>query len=808
MSNHRKRTLRSIALALVLMFSAGPLSSVALAAPGSSGLESLKESNRETAMAKIETDLKKDLVEQDTAKAIIYLKAKLDSESLASATRNSLSNVMTPQAVNDVIARKVVEGLRSTAEESQAGILEYLTQEQTRGNVVEFESFHVANVIYVEATQGVIENLAFRGEVQEIFKMKTHTMEKPVVTEGSQVSTDSVQWNISRVKADQVWELGIDGRGTVIGSLDSGVDWTHPALKEKWRGYDKATGETDAAGNWFDPIYNAALPADSDAHGTHVMGTAVGQEPDGSNPIGVAPGAQWIAARVFDVSGSTTDAILLAAAEWMLAPGGNVDLRPDVVNNSWGGGAGLDDWYRDSVINWRAAGIFPVFSAGNQRTGEPAPGPGSISVPSNYPESFAVGATDSNDIRAGFSKMGPSPFDETLWKPNISAPGVNIYSSIPGGYTSTYSGTSMAAPHVAGVAALLKSANASLTVDAIEEIIQDTAKGLTDGTFPKSPNFGYGYGMVDAMEAVSMVASGITGEVTRLSGANRLLTAVEASKAGFDSADTVVLVNGFNFPDALAGAPLAGIYDAPILLTERDQVDPAVLAEIQRLGAEKIILLGGELVISAELEEQLSDYTVERIAGDNRILTAAQIAERVVEDSGSKTAFLVNGFVFPDGLTIGSPAAIAGSPVLFTGKDTLPKETLDALTDMDIENVTIVGGTFVVSPDVEAKLVSEGFKVDRIEGATRYETALEVAEQMFETPRYVIIATGANFPDALAGGSLATNFNAPLLLVQEDEVTEDVLNYLTAKGVKKVFVLGGEAIISNAVLQAIEDAIN
>ncbi len=241
------------------------------------------------------------------------------------------------------------------------------------------------------------------------------------------------------------------------------------------------------------------------------MGTAVGQEPDGSNKVGVAPGgAKWIAARVFNTAGSTTDRILLDAAGWMAAPGGNPDNAPDVVNNSWGGGgAGLDDWYMDAVDNWRAAEILPVFSAGNQRTGEPAPWPGSISVPANYPQSFAVAATDRNDNRASFSKLGPSPYDPSLIKPNISAPGVGIRSCIPGnGYTGAYSGTSMSAPHISGTAALLMSANSALSVADLEYILQETARPLTDGTYPEAPNFGYGYGMVDAFEAVSSVASG------------------------------------------------------------------------------------------------------------------------------------------------------------------------------------------------------------------------------------------------------------------------------------------------------------
>src|SRR5699024_8052505 len=142
----------------------------------------------------------------------------------------------------------------------------------------------------------------------------------------------------------------------------------------------------------------------------------------GSNQVGVAPGAEFISVKAFTESGGT-DADLLEAAEWILAPtdsAGNAraDLAPDVVNNSWGGGPGLDEWYRDVVIKWRAAEIFPEFSAGNTGLGNPG-GPGSVATPANYPESFATGATDSDDNLADFSLEGPSPYDEI--KPDISA---------------------------------------------------------------------------------------------------------------------------------------------------------------------------------------------------------------------------------------------------------------------------------------------------------------------------------------------------------------------------------------------------
>src|SRR5699024_255486 len=155
-----------------------------------------------------------------------------------------------------------------------------------------------------------------------------------------------------------------DGTGTVVASLDTGVQWDHPGLKEKYRGYDAATGDVDHQYSFYDPATGQEEGYDDHGHGTHVTGTMVGSEPDGSNQVGVAPGAKWIAVKAFTAAGGT-DTDLLAAAEWIMAPGGDVSQAPDVVNNSWSGGSGMDEWYRDVVIAWRAANIFPEFSAGN-----------------------------------------------------------------------------------------------------------------------------------------------------------------------------------------------------------------------------------------------------------------------------------------------------------------------------------------------------------------------------------------------------------------------------------------------------------
>ncbi|PNB77288.1 peptidase S8, partial [Pseudomonas sp. FW305-BF6] len=178
------------------------------------------------------------------------------------------------------------------------------------------------------------------------------------------------------------------------------------------------------------------------------------------------------------------------------------EKAPDIVNNSWGGGSGLEEFYRPMVQSWRAADIFPVFSAGNT-------GPtGTVSTPANYPESFAVAATDANDQLARFSSRGPGPFKDVL-KPDISAPGVSVRSSLNNGTYGTMNGTSMAAPHVSGVIALLEQVAPQMTIDQIEQVLKSTAKPMTDNTYPTSPNLGYGHGIVDGAKAIKSYKDGL-----------------------------------------------------------------------------------------------------------------------------------------------------------------------------------------------------------------------------------------------------------------------------------------------------------
>ncbi|MFJ7934672.1 S8 family serine peptidase [Sporosarcina sp. NPDC096371] len=518
--NNLKKIFSIVATLLLVLSVIGP--GIAHAEPNTKLHESLYDSNVLSAN-KVSSSLLETFKKEDKVTFLIKFKENADTEKIAEQARQDAGKENLSAKKSLLMQRSaVVSELKATSLVSQQNVKQYLDLQVKAGNANDITSYYIVNGMAVTATKEVAEKVATFAEVEKVLPNETRelytTKTANAVTPVSQVA--NVEWNIERVNAPQVWDMGIDGSGIVVASIDTGVQWNHPALKEKYRGYNAATGEVNHNFNWFDATRGQAAAYDDNGHGTHVTGTMVGSEPNGSNQIGVAPGAKWIAVKAFTAAGGT-DRDLLAAAQWILAPtdaDGNarVDLAPDIVNNSWGGGAGLDEWYRDVVKNWRAAQIFPEFSAGNTTATNPG-GPGSVASPGNYPESFATGATDINNKVWSSSLRGPSPYAEI--KPDISAPGVNIRSSVPGsGYEGGWNGTSMAGPAVSAVAALLLQVNANLTVDEIEQILLETATPRTDSEYPQTPNHGYGYGLVDAYAAVSSIFTGLgklEGQVTR-----------------------------------------------------------------------------------------------------------------------------------------------------------------------------------------------------------------------------------------------------------------------------------------------------
>lgn len=310
------------------------------------------------------------------------------------------------------------------------------------------------------------------------------------------------------------------------------------------------------------------------------------------------------------------------------------------------------------------------------------------------------------------------------------------------------------------------------------------------------------------VEAAILIEVG--GGSARLAGDDRLDTASRISRESFPqdgSAGAVLLARSNGFADALASAALAAVEDAPVLLSPTATVPDSVLDEIERAlgGAGKVFVLGGDAAISPDVVAALEarGHTVQRIAGDDRVATALQIADFLVAAGVEMDEVVIaSGANFPDALAGAAFAASDGTPVLLTAPDALDPRVRDFLVSLggDVE-VLLAGGPAAVGVAVEAELVGLGYEVERLAGDDRFETAVEIAERLFPSPSAVILATGVNFPDALAGSSLAGVTNAPILLVGS-ELPDVVREYLedNAATIERVYVLGGEGAVPAPVL--------
>jgi subtilisin family serine protease len=303
--------------------------------------------------------------------------------------------------------RAVVAALKRTAQHAQAGARTRIAAEQAAGHVSGFQPLWAVDAIIVTGDAQAVHDLASLPETNRILPNtvvkldSVRAAEAPAVaaapSPGSDCGLDeTVQWNIAAVGADQVWP-SVTGAGVLVGVIDTGADFQHEAIAANYAG--AGVGHQFS---WYDPVNRLAVPYDDNGHGTHTTGTVTGV-----CGIGVAPGARWIMAKAFNSQGSATTDQLLAAMQWMLAPGDDPDRAPNVVSNSWGGNP-VSEVFRPIVQDWLAAGIVPVFSSGNS-----GPGPGTVGHPAAYPESFAVGALDYSyyeGIALETLPTGPRPF--------------------------------------------------------------------------------------------------------------------------------------------------------------------------------------------------------------------------------------------------------------------------------------------------------------------------------------------------------------------------------------------------------------
>jgi bacillopeptidase F len=382
---------------------------------------------------------------------------------------------------------EMVTALRTQASVSQNTIDHILVSPGVTRKV----SLWAINGNAITANAEVIRSLGRNPNVESIYL--DAVIEEPPAETGT---TATEEWNLTAIRAPELWSLGYAGAGIVVASMDSGVDAVHQDLASRFRG---------GSNSWFDPNGEHATPYDRTGHGTQAMGLILGGSAGGTS-IGVAPDAQWIAVKIFDDSGSASLSAIHQGFQWLLDPDGNPnsDDAADVVNNSWslGNVGGCDLEFEQDIQTLKAAEIAVVFSAGNY-----GPTDDTSVSPANNPSGFAVGAVDESALIDSLSSSGPSACDGSVY-PEVVAPGISVrtadltFGAFPASYMYA-SGTSFSAPHVTGAMALLLDAHPNATAAELEQALVETA---VDGGIGGADN-DYGFGLIDVVAAESWLAN-------------------------------------------------------------------------------------------------------------------------------------------------------------------------------------------------------------------------------------------------------------------------------------------------------------
>ena len=292
-------------------------------------------------------------------------------------------------------------------------------------------------------------------------------------------------------------------------------------------------------------------------------------------------------------------------------------------------------------------------------------------------------------------------------------------------------------------------------------------------------------------------------EENRISGRNRIDTAIEVSKKYYEKANTVIIARSDEYPDSLTASPLAKKLNAPILLTSKNELEEPVKAEIKRLKATNIIIVGGVNSISTKVEKELRQYDkeIERIAGHSRYETSAAIAERLLKLSAKQTAIIASGENFADALTAGAYAAQQEYPILLVQKTTIDTKIAKVL-NKNIDKTIIAGGINSVSEKVKKDLPKN---TERIAGRSRYDTAAQIAKKLFKSEK-AFVASGEVFADALVVSPVAGRLSSPILLVNRKESPETIRAYVK-ETITEITVIGGKKFVPSPIVTDLEAAI-
>ena len=525
----------------------------------------------------------------------------------------------------------VIENIQARATLSQSGFIATLESLKAKGKIESYRRFWIANVVTVTGDAEILAILKERPDIKAAFDDIPIDLIAPVATGDAVIMSAGAETGIRVVKAPEVWEMGLNGSGSLVCNFDTGVYGDHSALISKYRG----NNGSDHSECWFDPYSNTIYPIDNHGHGTHTMGTMVGSS-DGDT-VGVAPGAQWIAAAVVDRGGGIERSIsdLLAAFEWAIDPDGDpstTDDVPDVINNSWGIPLGYysacNQTFWEAIDNLEAAGVVCLFAAGNE-----GPYQGTIRTPADRIATdfscFSIGAINGalNDFPvAGFSSRGPSGCDDLTVKPEVTAPGVAIRStSRTGGYT-TMSGTSMATPHVAGAVAILRQFNPNATPSQIKQALMYSATDL--GWSGEDNDYGWGNinvlaeGLFTALVSLNISGDGIAdpGEEFQLG--------VEIENLGRPAQDIAVILTALD--------PRVTVLSGELQIDYFDRLDTLAVGDW-------LVSFGSDVAVGERLSFRL-DFSYPGGSRElNFIITAGgQVEPGVVTHDNSLLAFSIS----------------------------------------------------------------------------------------------------------------------------------------------------------------------
>lgn len=472
--------------------------------------------------------------ETEMVRVLFLLEDRVDVESLS----------------NELVSRKIginerapiiIEALKQKAVSTQQPLLDRLSYLKFTGSVEEYHSFWITNVISATVNVRMIKYLTYRDDIELIEVDNELIFEEGVNSSPALDNITGSEIGLRVIKADVLWRLGFTGQGRLAMNIDSGIDGNHPALKYKWRGLVVPWYHA-----WLD-AQGSSFPTWCSSHGSHTIGTMCGLDTTTADTVGVCPDAEWMAAKRHCSGNYSTFGII--AFQWAMDPDSNsaTNDMPDAVNCShWTNDPTSNQCngtYKITLISVEAVGIGVVYSAGNG-----GPGASTITSPKNINTTlvniFCAGAINGNNSSypiASFSSRGPSICGGSggyLIKPEASAPGVSVRSCNPNNQYGYSSGTSMAAPHIAGSVVLLRSFAPNLTGSQIKLGLY---LGATDLGTPGEDNT-YGMGLINVYKAMILLGPQIThtplNDTTNLNGPYRVNATITPSTITNSNIDT------------------------------------------------------------------------------------------------------------------------------------------------------------------------------------------------------------------------------------------------------------------------------